>query len=62
MPTLFDELSPPLSEEEAILAADRCLECGGHHAVAPCVAACPAGVDYTLSLHDALPIYRKSVV
>ena len=45
MPTLFDELSPPLSEEEAILAADRCLECGGHHAVAPCVAACPAGVD-----------------
>ena len=45
MPTLFDELSPPLSKEEAILAADRCLECGGHHAVAPCVAACPAGVD-----------------
>ena len=43
--TLFDELSPPLSKEEAIVAADRCLECGGHHAVAPCVAACPAGVD-----------------
>jgi glutamate synthase (NADPH/NADH) small chain len=45
MPTLLDELSPPLSDEEAIVAADRCLECGGHHAVAPCVAACPAGVD-----------------
>jgi glutamate synthase (NADPH/NADH) small chain len=45
MATLFDELSPPLSEEEAIVAADRCLECGGRHAVAPCVTACPAGVD-----------------
>src|SRR5262245_58077752 len=45
MTTLLDELSPPLSEEEAIVAADRCLECGGHHAVAPCVTACPAGVD-----------------
>jgi dihydropyrimidine dehydrogenase (NAD+) subunit PreT len=45
MATLLDELSPPLSEEEAILAADRCLECGGRHAVAPCVVACPADVD-----------------
>ena len=45
MTTLLDELSPPLSEEEAIVAADRCLECGGHHAVAPCVTACPADVD-----------------
>jgi dihydropyrimidine dehydrogenase (NAD+) subunit PreT len=41
----FDELSPAFSEQEAIVAADRCLECGGFHDVAPCVAACPAGVD-----------------
>jgi dihydropyrimidine dehydrogenase (NAD+) subunit PreT len=42
---LFDELTPPLSRAEALVAADRCLECGGLHAVAPCVDACPAGVD-----------------
>lgn len=45
MPTLVEELAPPLSEQEAVVAADRCLECGAHHAVAPCVAACPASVD-----------------
>jgi dihydropyrimidine dehydrogenase (NAD+) subunit PreT len=45
MPSVCDELSPPLSDQEAVVAADRCLECGGHHAVAPCVAACPVGVD-----------------
>jgi dihydropyrimidine dehydrogenase (NAD+) subunit PreT len=40
----FAELRPPLPEEEAVLAADLCLECKGR-APAPCVAACPAGVD-----------------
>lgn len=42
---VFDELTPPLCAAEALTAADRCLECGGAHAVAPCVVACPAGVD-----------------
>ena len=28
-----------------MLEADRCLECGGPYAEAPCVVACPAGVD-----------------
>jgi glutamate synthase (NADPH/NADH) small chain len=42
---LFAELRPPLSRAEAIVEADRCLECGGPHAAAPCVLACPAGVD-----------------
>ncbi len=41
----FDELRPPLGAEEAVLEADRCLECGGPHAPAPCAVACPAGVD-----------------
>ena len=41
----FDELRPPLSSEEAVVEADRCLECGGPHAPAPCTVACPAGVD-----------------
>jgi glutamate synthase (NADPH/NADH) small chain len=41
----FAELRPPLSVEEALLEADRCLDCGGAHAPAPCTVACPAGVD-----------------
>ena len=46
---LPDELSrehrPPLTHEAAVVEADRCLECGGAHAEAPCTTACPAGVD-----------------
>ena len=42
---LFLELRPPLSAEEGILEADRCLECGGPYAAAPCTLACPADVD-----------------
>src|SRR4051812_11055860 len=42
---VFAELVPPLADEEALLAAERCLECGGSHAAAPCVVACPADVD-----------------
>ena len=41
----FAELRPPLSPEEALVEADRCLECGGPHAPAPCAVSCPAGVD-----------------
>ena len=44
-PALEDELRPPLTREEALLEADRCLECGGPHAPAPCVVACPVGID-----------------
>jgi dihydropyrimidine dehydrogenase (NAD+) subunit PreT len=42
---LARELRPPLSAEAALIEADRCLECGGAHAAAPCVIGCPAGVD-----------------
>ena len=41
----FGELRPPLTAGEALLEADRCLECGGPYAEAPCVTACPARVD-----------------
>ena len=41
----FAELRPPLTAEDALVEADRCLECGGPHAPAPCAVACPAGVD-----------------
>jgi dihydropyrimidine dehydrogenase (NAD+) subunit PreT len=42
---VFEELAPPLSEAEALVEADRCLECGSVYAEAPCVTACPADVD-----------------
>src|SRR5436853_491563 len=49
MATVLDELSrdlrPPLSTAAAVVEADRCLECGGAYAPAPCVVACPADVD-----------------
>jgi glutamate synthase (NADPH/NADH) small chain len=41
----FEELRPPLTADVALLEADRCLECGGPHAPAPCAVACPADVD-----------------
>jgi dihydropyrimidine dehydrogenase (NAD+) subunit PreT len=42
---VFEELRPPLDRAEALLEADRCLECGGPHAPAPCAVACPAEID-----------------
>jgi glutamate synthase (NADPH/NADH) small chain len=42
---LARELRPPLTAADALIEADRCLECGGAHAAAPCVVGCPAGVD-----------------
>ncbi len=42
---VFTELAPPLSDLDAVVEADRCLECGGPYAPAPCVVACPADVD-----------------
>jgi dihydropyrimidine dehydrogenase (NAD+) subunit PreT len=45
MEAVYEELLSPLSEREAVDEADRCLECGGPYAPAPCVLGCPAGVD-----------------
>jgi dihydropyrimidine dehydrogenase (NAD+) subunit PreT len=42
---LSRELRLPLTAEAALVEADRCLECGGVHAPAPCVVGCPASVD-----------------
>ena len=38
---VFEELTPPLAAAEALVEADRCLECGGPYAVAPCVDGLP---------------------
>lgn len=45
MTTGFAELRPPMTRAEALVEADRCLECGGPYAAAPCATACPADVD-----------------
>jgi len=45
VPALNDELKPPLEADEARIEANRCLDCGGAHAPAPCTMACPADVD-----------------
>jgi dihydropyrimidine dehydrogenase (NAD+) subunit PreT len=42
---LTRELRPPITAEEALVEADRCLGCVGPYAQAPCAAACPAGID-----------------
>jgi dihydropyrimidine dehydrogenase (NAD+) subunit PreT len=43
-PAIYQEIHPPLDSTRAVLEADRCLECGGPYAPAPCTAACPARV------------------
>ncbi len=42
---LSRELRRPLTADAARVEADRCLECGGAYAPAPCVVGCPANVD-----------------
>lgn len=42
---LFGELHPPLSDPEAFVESDLCLECGSPLMPAPCVRACPTGID-----------------
>lgn len=41
----FAELRPALTEVAAVREAERCLDCGGPYAPAPCASACPAQVD-----------------
>ncbi|MFQ5793634.1 MAG: FAD-dependent oxidoreductase [Candidatus Bipolaricaulia bacterium] len=41
----FAELYPVYTDEQAVVEASKCLECGGPYAPAPCVEACPAQID-----------------
>jgi len=43
--SLFRDLKPPLKDIRAPIEASRCLECGGPTAPAPCILACPTGID-----------------
>jgi dihydropyrimidine dehydrogenase (NAD+) subunit PreT len=42
---VFSELWPPLTREDAVDEAIRCLDCGTAEEPAPCEAACPAAID-----------------
>lgn len=44
IPAIYQEIHPPLNDFTAVIEADRCLECGGPYAPAPCLNACPARV------------------
>ena len=67
----FPELRPPLDADAALVEADRCLDCSGPYATAPCTAACPAGVDVPrfvrelaadATLDAARTIYRDNLL
>lgn len=49
---VFRDEHPPLNHKQAALEADACLQCGGPCAPAPCVAACPAGIDVPGFIRD----------
>jgi glutamate synthase (NADPH/NADH) small chain len=68
---MFEELHPPIGAEEALAEADRCLECGGPYAPAPCVVQCPASVDVPTFVGQiaagdpeqaALTIFRENIL
>lgn len=53
-PEFAEEVPPYPSEGEARFEAERCLLCGGKEAPAPCVAACPAGVNVPKFIKEIL--------
>lgn len=55
---LFEDLKQPLTDKGAVVEASRCLECGGPYAEAPCVTACPTGIDIPAFISS---IYRGEV-
>ncbi|HEV8463124.1 MAG TPA: FAD-dependent oxidoreductase [Gaiellaceae bacterium] len=62
---LSEELRPPLSAAEAVIEADRCLDCRGGEAPAPCMVACPADVDvasFVASLADDDPAAAATTI
>lgn len=48
----FRDSHPPLRDGDAVLEADACLQCGGPCAPAPCVNACPTGIDIPGFIRD----------
>ena len=52
----FSELHPPLTPHEALVAADRCYFCHD----APCIAACPTGIDIPMFIRQIASAIPKS--
>jgi glutamate synthase (NADPH/NADH) small chain len=52
----FSDLHPPLDRHQAIVEADRCYFCFD----APCVAACPTGIDVPMFIREILTGNPKS--
>lgn len=55
----FQEEHPPFSDDEAVVEAQRCLQCGGPVAPAPCTVACPTGIDvpgFILQIEEGQPL------
>jgi dihydropyrimidine dehydrogenase (NAD+) subunit PreT len=44
----FRDLHPPLDRHQAVVEADRCYFCYD----APCIAACPTGIDIPLFIRE----------
>ena len=43
---------PTMEDSAAVIEAEACLQCGGPCTSAPCVGACPAGIDIPGFIHD----------
>lgn len=62
---VFRDAHPPLRDEQAAVEANACLQCGGPHAPAPCVAACPTGIDipgFIGAIADGRPVDAASTI
>lgn len=56
---VFMDLHPPFDDDEALLEAERCLDCGGPLSPAPCTTACPTHIDvprFIREIRDGRPL------
>jgi len=54
-----------MQESEAVLEAEACLQCGGPCTSAPCVGACPAGIDipgFIKSIAEGKPVEAAATI
>ena len=61
-PTSFDEIEPPLTEEQALAGAGGCLDCGICSECRQCIAACPADAIHLDMSDDVVEVDVGAVV
>jgi dihydropyrimidine dehydrogenase (NAD+) subunit PreT len=62
---LLPDANALLTDEEAILEAERCLNCGGPGALPPCMAGCPARIDvpkFINEIRDQRPLDAAATI